>query len=134
MIHLELSWLSLFCFIQTILCVTYNLTVEGSLCIVTTVYTCSKLQCLIKNHVWLLYPGKVSSCFSENVEDSGYRHYRTKLIIWQPTCILVHIFWYIWIRVITKLPNSEQSYKGKVKTHKYINKKYQSTTGKLWKP
>jgi hypothetical protein len=24
------------------------------------------------------------------------------------------------IRVITKLPNSEQSYKGKVKTHKYI--------------
>jgi hypothetical protein len=26
------------------------------------------------------------------------------------------------IRVITKLPNSEQSYKGKVKTHKYINK------------
>jgi hypothetical protein len=25
------------------------------------------------------------------------------------------------IRVITKLPNSEQSYKGKVKTHKYIN-------------
>ena len=27
------------------------------------------------------------------------------------------------IRVITKLPNSEQSYKGKVKTHKYINSK-----------
>jgi hypothetical protein len=27
------------------------------------------------------------------------------------------------IRVITKLPNSEQSYKGNVKTHKYINKK-----------
>ena len=26
------------------------------------------------------------------------------------------------IRVITKLPNSEQSYKGKVKTHNYINK------------
>ena len=25
------------------------------------------------------------------------------------------------IRVITKLPNSEQSYKGKVKTHKYIS-------------
>jgi hypothetical protein len=24
-----------------------------------------------------------------------------------------------WIRVITKLPNSEQSYKGKVKTHKF---------------
>ena len=26
------------------------------------------------------------------------------------------------IRVIKKLPNSEQSYKGKVKTHKYINR------------
>jgi hypothetical protein len=38
------------------------------------------------------------------------------------------------IKVITKLPNSEQSYKGKVKTHKYINRKNQSTTGKLWKP
>jgi hypothetical protein len=35
------------------------------------------------------------------------------------------------IRVIAKLPNSEQSYKGKVKTHKYINRQNQSTTGKL---
>ena len=40
---------------------------------------------------------------------------------------------YQYIRVITKLPNSEQSYKGKVKTHNYINKENQSTTGKLWK-
>jgi hypothetical protein len=31
------------------------------------------------------------------------------------------------------LPNSEQSYKGKVKTHNYINRQNQSTTGKLWK-
>jgi hypothetical protein len=38
------------------------------------------------------------------------------------------------INVITKLPNSEQSYKGKVKTHNYINRQNQSTTGKLWKP
>ena len=36
-----------------------------------------------------------------------------------------------YIKVITKLPNSEQSYKGKVKTHKYINRQNQSTTGKL---
>ena len=36
------------------------------------------------------------------------------------------------IRVITKLPNSEQSYKGKVKTHKYINRQNQSTTGKAF--
>ena len=32
------------------------------------------------------------------------------------------------IRVITKLPNSEQSNKGKVKTHKYINRQNQSAT------
>ena len=30
-----------------------------------------------------------------------------------------------------KIPNSEQSYKGKVKTHNYINRQNQSTTGKL---
>ncbi len=34
-------------------------------------------------------------------------------------------------QVITKLPNSEQSYKGKVKTHKNINRQNESTTGKL---
>ena len=34
-------------------------------------------------------------------------------------------------RVITKLPNSEQSSKGKIKSHKYINRQDQSTTGKL---
>ena len=39
-----------------------------------------------------------------------------------------------WIKVITKLPNSEQSYKGEVQTHNYINRQNQSTTGKLWKP
>jgi hypothetical protein len=37
------------------------------------------------------------------------------------------------IKVITKLPNSEESYKGKVKTHNYINRQNQSTTGKLCK-
>ena len=35
------------------------------------------------------------------------------------------------IRVITKLPNSEQSYKGRVKTHNNINRQNQSTTGTL---
>ena len=33
-----------------------------------------------------------------------------------------------WDFDINKLPNSEQSYKGKVKTHKYINRQNQSTT------
>ena len=37
----------------------------------------------------------------------------------------------MYIKVITKLPNSEQSYKGKVQTHNYINRQNQSTTGKL---
>ena len=32
------------------------------------------------------------------------------------------------LRVITKLPNTEQSYKGKVRTHKYTNSQNQSTT------
>ena len=32
------------------------------------------------------------------------------------------------LRVITKLPKSEQSYKGKVKTYNYINRQNQSTT------
>ena len=45
-----------------------------------------------------------------------------------------NILWCYSIRVIAKLPNSEQSYRGKVKTHKYINRQNQSTTGKLWKP
>ena len=44
-------------------------------------------------------------------------------------CILVAYLYEI--KVITKLPNCEQSYKGKVKTHNYINRQNQSTTGKL---
>jgi hypothetical protein len=47
-------------------------------------------------------------------------------------CLLIHIS--TLIRVITKLPSSEQSSKGKVKTHKYINRQNQSTTGRLRKP
>jgi len=39
-----------------------------------------------------------------------------------------------YIRVITKLPNTEQSSKGKGKTHKSTNRQNQSTTGKLGKP
>ena len=37
-------------------------------------------------------------------------------------------------RVITKLPNTVQSSKGKGKTHKSTNRQNQSTTGKLGKP
>ena len=49
-------------------------------------------------------------------------------------CTLLDFNLLLWIKVITKLPNSEQSYKGKVQTHNYINRQNQSTTGKLWKP
>ena len=51
----------------------------------------------------------------------------------KPCLRVLKVLLCIWIRVITKLPNSEQSYKGKVKTHNYINRQNQSTTGKLWK-
>ena len=44
----------------------------------------------------------------------------------------MRMFLYAQIKVITKLPNSEQSYKGKVKTHNYVNRQNQSTTGKLY--
>ena len=50
-------------------------------------------------------------CISEDVANITYSHYRKDFVF--PGYI---------IRVITKLPNSEQSYKGKVKTHKYINR------------
>jgi len=39
--------------------------------------------------------------------------------------ILLHV---AYIRVITKLPNTEQSSKGKVKTQKSTNRQNQSTT------
>ena len=51
------------------------------------------------------------------------------------TCPLLEKFREPYIKNINKgnnkLPNSEQSYKGKVKTHNYINRQNQSTTGKL---
>ena len=34
-------------------------------------------------------------------------------------------------KVISKLSNSEQSYKGEEQTHNYIDRQHQSTTGKL---
>ena len=40
----------------------------------------------------------------------------------------------LYISVITKSPNTEQSSKGKGKTHMSKNRKYQSTTGKVGKP
>ena len=50
---------------------------------------------------------------------------------WCSKLLSYHFTVLLQIKVITKLPNSEQSYKGKVKTHNYINRQNQSTTGKL---
>ena len=46
------------------------------------------------------------------------------------TLLFPTLTWYYLIRVITKLPNTEQSSKGKGKTHKSTNRQNQSTTGK----
>jgi hypothetical protein len=50
--------------------------------------------------------------------------------IWVNLCLCIEYQ----ISVITKLPNTEQSSKGKDKTHKSTNRQNQSTTGKLGKP
>jgi hypothetical protein len=50
----------------------------------------------------------------------------------QETLILLYISFYI--RVMANLPNTEQSSKGKGKTHKTTNRQNQSTTEKLEKP
>ena len=61
----------------------------------------------------------IVACFSHNISNKfGVKHLSFNICVYE-------------IRVITKLPNSEQSYKGKVKTHNYINRQNQSTTGKL---
>jgi hypothetical protein len=53
------------------------------------------------------------------------------------TTILPILFLYLNTVIVRagafELPNSEQSYKGKVKIHNYINRQNQSTTGKLGK-
>ena len=74
--------------------------------------------------VYLMLPVSVDCPFLSPLRFSlkfMYHNYMTNAYSW-------------WIRVITKLSNSEQSYKGKVKTHKYIDRQNQSTTGKMWKP
>ena len=60
--------------------------------------------------------GHYMVCLSTNGLSVVLRYLKTVL-----TILILYICLY-WIKVITKLPNSEQSYKGKVKTHNYINK------------
>ena len=77
-------------------------------------------------------------CLLENVQNYGLlllhnNNMKSKSIYTVGTVLKSNIKIVERIRVITKLPNTEQSYKGKVKTHNYINRQNQSTTGKLWK-
>ena len=64
---------------------------------------------------------------TKRTNDVVHRDTRVTVPLYNCICIKYVVL----IRVITKLPNSEQSYKGKVKTHMYINRQNQSTTGKL---
>ena len=95
-----------------------------------TAYTEVIVRMTFKLFIWL------SNIMALSAHDQGYSRnalFALKLI---STFVFLDFPWYdgYLIRVITKLLNSEQSYKGKVKTHKYINRQNQSTTGKLWKP
>jgi hypothetical protein len=77
--------------------------------------------------VWCCY----DNCFTCFVRFRFYViiNWHFQLFWWYGiSCFSFHLMLYK-IRVITKLPNSEQSYKGKVKTPKYINRQNQSTTG-----
>jgi hypothetical protein len=58
---------------------------------------------------------------------------RVSVYLWVQFVVLFSLTCsFISMRVITKLPNSEQSYKGKVNTHRYINRQNQSTTHWAW--
>ena len=71
-----------------------------------------------------VYPGcRVNLTHRQNTQntDKKANNNEVKLLDYSYCLLLL-------IRVITKLLNSEQSYKGKVKTHNYINRQNQSTT------
>jgi hypothetical protein len=85
--------------------------------------------------------GRQVSLKSEKIWEIQKKGKLNSEMIWKirkKSRLLSEMIWKIWKKnksnsekVITKLPNSEQSSKGKVKTHRYINRQNQSTTGKL---
>jgi hypothetical protein len=86
---------------------------------------------LVRYHnAFLFAHGGVSCTITHNVLLYIYLKNRIKI---KPRIYTTDLLQNI-IRVITKLPNSEQSSKRKVKTHMYVDRQNQSTTGKLWKP
>ena len=68
----------------------------------------------------------VRHCKAENKDITVENYW-----LWSDTLVNPNYIFMQQITVITNLPNSEQSYKGKVKNHNYINRQNQSTTGKL---
>jgi hypothetical protein len=76
---------------------------------------CYVSNCIMLNRTqWFKYNISYSSVHPEQPNQSEF---------------LLDLHIHVVIEVITKLPNSEQSYKGKVKIHNYINRQNQSTTG-----
>jgi len=94
----------------------------------------NKCYCLLttsKKSVIYLYKSRLSSPQISWKFAKSY-DFRTKINlinIYKEHCnVTYELYFMTQIRVITKLPNTEQSSKGKVKTHKSINRQNQSTT------
>jgi hypothetical protein len=109
-----------------VLCAQSVLVCLSSSCVPKVFLVCLSSSCVLcAQSVFILLsldsPSVFSNFYLEPLFPNG---------TWIFNAICVMSF-FMCIRVITKLPNSEQSYKGKVKTHNYINRQNQSTTGKL---
>jgi hypothetical protein len=67
---------------------------------------------------------------------NGYRNNATENLSVTANCkyLMLNTMLLLENKGNNKITELEQSYKGKVKTHNYINRQNQSTTGKLWKP
>ena len=72
----------------------------------------------------------ITTIFNQSIEENSISIF-SKIGITNPVLKKSKDATQVEIKVITKLPNTEQSYKGKVKTHMYINRQNQSTTEKL---
>ena len=109
----------------------YHYTIDFSYILVNT-RSHGIIVCVVKLHVGTFLVPYCDVCVQMMFDSSVFTP--ISFVVVDVLFMLVVCFCILWcstIRVTTKLPNSEQSYKGKVKTHKYINRQNQSTTGKL---
>ena len=88
------------------------------------------LKKLCKNN-WILWHGRVTEY---HIDMTWSCYWRDIYLLQIDLTIRYFLDIFFKIRVITKLPNSEQSYKGKVKTRKYINRQNQSTIDSILSP